>query len=229
MFIFLSSQIAATMMQIIKLRGTVFTKLGSSGSSTIAIPARCIRACKTQMVLYGTGDQKYSGSHSTCVPLDCVPDDDSTQPGPESPLVVWQPTPPEAGWWPTVELLFDPDMLLAELGQWAAVLLETMLLICVWQGTESPLWAWPMYQPSRLPPLQNDPDPDLADWNVVMPANGLDQGVWEEVPDTGGASSSSAPAPDGDPAFQNLMATLRGLSLDQRERLLQAAKSQPKK
>ena len=32
-------------------------------------------------------------------------------------------------------------------------LLETQLLICVWQGTESPLWAWPMHQPSQLPPL----------------------------------------------------------------------------
>ena len=45
---------ASRMMQIIKFRGAVFTKLGSSGSSTISIPARCIRACKTQMVLYGT-------------------------------------------------------------------------------------------------------------------------------------------------------------------------------
>ena len=74
-------------------------------------------------------------------------------------------------------------------------------------------------------------DPDLSGWNVVLPVNGLDQGVWEEedVPDTGGASSSSAPVPDGDPAFQNLMATLKGLSLDKRERLLQAAQSQAKK
>ena len=52
-----------------------------------------------------------------------------------------------------VELLLEDSRLVDELGTWAKTLLETQLLICVWQGMQSPLWTWPMYQPSQLPEL----------------------------------------------------------------------------
>ena len=136
-------------------------------------------------------DQNYKSFHSTNVSLDAIPDDETTEVGVDVPPVVQAATPPGAGWWPTVELLFDESRLVEELGTWAKTLLETQLLICVWQGTQSPLWAWPMYHPSQVPPLHEDPD--LAGWNVVMPLNGLGQGVWEEpeADSTGGAASSS--------------------------------------
>ena len=107
-------------------------------------------------------------------------------------------------------------------------LLEMQLLICMWQGTQSPLWAWPMYQPSQLPefpPLHEDWA--LAGWNVVMPLHGLDQGVWEE-PRAASSSAAAPAAPDqaalqAEPAFDHFMQTLRGLTLEQRDRVLKEA------
>ena len=145
------------------------------------------------------------------------------------PPVVQAATPHGAGWWPIVERLLEESRLLEELGTWAKTLLEMQLLICVWQGTQSPLWAWPMYQPSRLPELPPlHEGPGLAGWNVVMPLNGLGQGVWEEPQ----AASPSAAAPgqaalQAEPAVGHFMQTLRDLSLDQRDRVLREALTPP--
>ena len=43
---------ANRMGEIIKFRGAVFTKLGAAGSSTIAIPSRCVERCRTHLVVY---------------------------------------------------------------------------------------------------------------------------------------------------------------------------------
>ena len=172
--------------------------------------------------MYDVQGKKHKGLHDTRVPLDAIPDDETTEVGVDVPPVVREATPPGAGWRPTVELLLQEDQLVEELGTWVKTLVETRLLVCVWQGAESPLWAWPMRQPSQLPPLHEDPD--LAGWNVVMPLNGLGQGVWEEPQ----AASSAAAAPaqaalQAEPACNHLMQTLRDLTLEQRDRVLKEA------
>ena len=49
---------ANRMQEIIKFRGAVFTKLGAAGSSTIAIPSRCVVGCRTHLVVYAVQDKK---------------------------------------------------------------------------------------------------------------------------------------------------------------------------
>ena len=98
--------------------------------------------------MYGVQGEKDKGLHNSSVPLDAIPDDEATEVGVDVPPVVREATPPGAGWRPTVELLLQEDRLVEELGTWAKTLVETQILICVWQGTESTLWAWPMHQPS---------------------------------------------------------------------------------
>ena len=56
-----------------------------------------------------------------------------------------------------LKLFLDSHRVVEELGAWAKTLLETQLLICVWQGTESPLWAWPLYQALAVGVLARGP------------------------------------------------------------------------